>query len=141
MMIFQKIGDFFKNLQQKPEDVRRRWLWIFVISIMVVIFIFWLLSFVKSMQATVSPSPSPSLTPTPQEISGAENSSSDFLSTFVRGFKRTVSGLMSFLRPIAAAAARFFVTIFSLVLKAGDWLVRELGGIFNAAKVSLQSQL
>lgn len=139
MMIFQKIGDFFKNLQQKPEDVRRRWLWIFVISIMVVIFIFWLLSFIKGMQATVSPSPSPSLTPTPQETAGAENSSSNFLSIFARGFKKTVSGLMSFLRPAAAAAARFFVTIFSLVLKAGDWLVHELSDIFNVAKVRLQS--
>ena len=139
MMIFQKIRDFFKNLQQKPEDVRRRWLWVFVISIMAVVFIFWLVSFAKNIQANLSPSPSPS--PTLQGAAEAKNSSSDFLSIFIGGFKKTISGTMSFLQPIAAAVARFFVTIFSFVLKAGDWLIHKLSDIFNLAKTRLQSSI
>lgn len=139
MMIFQKISDFFKNLQQKPEAVRRRWLWVFVISIMIVVFIFWLVSFAKNIQANLSPSPSPS--PTPQEVVEAGKASSNFLSIFIGGFKNTVSSVMSFLRPIAAAVARFFVTIFSFALKAGDWLIHELTDVFNAAKTRLQSSV
>lgn len=137
MIIFQKIRDFFKNLQQKPEEVRRRWLWIFVISIMAVILVFWLVSFTNNIQANLSPSASPS--PTTFEAAGAGNSSSDFLPILASGFKKTVNGVMLFLRPIAAAVARFFVTIFSSVLKAGDWLIHELSNVFNAAKTRLQS--
>ncbi|MDP2856275.1 MAG: hypothetical protein Q8N90_04170 [bacterium] len=139
MIIFQKISDFFKNLQQKSEDARRRWLWVFVISIMAVIFIFWLVSFAKNIRANLSPSSSPS--PSSQEVAEAGRPSSDFLSIFIGGLKNTVSSIMSFLRPIAAAVARFFVTIFSFVLKAGDWLIHELTDVFNAAKMRLQSSV
>jgi len=137
MIIFQKITDFFKNLQQKSEDIRRRWLWVFVISLTAIIFVFWLVSFTKNIQANLSPLASPSSTAS--EVSESENSSSDFLSILVGGFKKTVNGIVSFLRPIAAAVARFFVTIFSFILKAGAWLIHELNNVFNDAKTRLQS--
>jgi hypothetical protein len=137
MIIFQKITDFFKNLQQKPEDVRRRWLWIFVISLTAIIFVFWLASFTKNIQANLSPLASPS--PTVSEVAEAESSSSDFLPILVGGFKKTANGVMSFLQPVAAAVARFFVTIFSFILKAGAWLIHELSNVFNDAKTRLQS--
>lgn len=137
MIIFQKITDFFKDLQQKPEDVRRRWLWVFVISLTAIIFVFWLVSFAKNIQVNLSPSVSPS--PTVSEVAEAENSSSDFFSILVGGFKKTVNGVMSFLRPIAAAVARFFVTIFSFALKVGAWLIHGLSDVFNDAKTRLQS--
>ncbi len=137
MTIFQKISDFFKNLQQKPENVRRRWLWIFVISIMVLILVFWGFSFTKDIQANLALSPSPS--PTVPEATPIPDSSPNFFQVFVNGFKKIISGVMEFLRPLAEAVAKFFVTIFSLVLKAGNWAIRELTSIFNAITNHLQS--
>lgn len=137
MTIFQKVIDFFKNLQQKPENVRRRWLWIFVIGIMVVILVFWGFSFAKDIRANLALSPSPS--PTALEATPVSDSSPNFFQVFVNGFKKIISGVMEFLRPLAEAVAKFFVTIFSLVLKAGNWAIRELTGIFNAVTNRLQS--
>jgi len=119
MIIFKKISDFFKNLQGKPEETRRRWLWIFIAVPMAILVCFWLLFSVSNIRANLSPTPSVEATP-------QQNTVNNFWSVFQSGLKSTFSSIVKFLRPFAEASARFFVTIFSGALKAGQWLIQEL---------------
>jgi len=116
MMILKKISAFFKNLQQKPEEVRRRWLWIFVIGVMVIVAGFWSLSTVKNLQIASS-------SPTPEEkVQGKTG----FVAVFGIGLKSIFRNLTQFLKPILESISYFFANVFSSVLKGADWLIKTL---------------
>jgi len=127
MMILKKVSAFFKNLQQKPEEVRRRWLWIFVIGVMVVVAGFWSLSTVKNLQIA-SPSPTPE-----EKVQGKTG----FVAVFGIGLKSIFRNLTQFLKPIVESISYFFANVFSSILKGGDWLIKTLVKTGEAIKERL----
>jgi len=135
--IFNKIKNFFKELRQKPENVRKIWLWVFTSVSLILIFIIWLFVFRSHMPVVAEAEPTPS---------PAVENSSGFFNVLKVGWEKTWDFIVKILKSIGGffgnTLAGFFTYIFQIgrkVAKVFDGANSYLGGEFAAYFKSLGS--